>query len=57
MSYDDEIVAVFRAEVSEQFEALANPGNCAIVTIGPRGAIADSTHESGRWAVSGLRLR
>jgi broad specificity phosphatase PhoE len=41
----------------EQFEQLANPDNGAIVTIGPRGSLADPTHESGRWATSGLRLR
>lgn len=41
----------------EQFEALANPGNCAVVTIAPRGTLANATHESGRWAASGLRLR
>jgi broad specificity phosphatase PhoE len=41
----------------EQFEALANPGNGAIVTIGPRGTVPDASHENGRWAASGLRLR
>ena len=41
----------------EQFEALANPGNAAIVTIGPRDAVVDPTYENGRWAVAGLRLR
>lgn len=41
----------------EQFEALANPDNGAIVTIGLRGTVADPSHENGRWATSGLRLR
>lgn len=41
----------------EQFETLANPGNAEIVTIGPRGSVPEATHENGRWAVAGLRLR
>jgi broad specificity phosphatase PhoE len=41
----------------EQFEQLANPGNAAIVTIGPRDEIDEPTHVSGRWATTGLRLR
>lgn len=41
----------------EQFEAIANPANCEIVTIGPRGSVAQPTHENGRWAASGLRPR
>lgn len=41
----------------EQFEDLANPGNAAIITIGPRDELDDPTHVSGRWATTGLRLR
>jgi broad specificity phosphatase PhoE len=41
----------------EQFEDLANPDNGAIVTIGPRGTVPNPTHENGRWATAGLRLR
>ena len=41
----------------EQFEDLANPGNAAVITIGPREVIADPLHVSGRWAVTGLKRR
>lgn len=41
----------------EQFDALANPPNCAIVTIGARGTIEAPNFESGSWAVTGLSLR
>ena len=41
----------------EEFEALANPGNAAIVTLGMRDEIEDPLHVSGRWAVTGLRHR
>lgn len=41
----------------EQFDALANPANCAIVTIGPRALIEAPNFESGSWGVTGLSLR
>lgn len=41
----------------EEFEELANPDNCDIVTIGPRDEVEDATHVGGRWATTGLRIR
>ena len=41
----------------DEFEAIDNPGNCDVVTIGPVGAIATPTHQRGRWATAGLKLR
>jgi broad specificity phosphatase PhoE len=41
----------------EQFESLANPKNCDIVTIDLRDRIGPAMFLSGRWAVTGLRLR
>jgi len=41
----------------EQFDDLANPANCAMVTVGDRATLDDSLFASGRWGVSGLRRR
>jgi broad specificity phosphatase PhoE len=41
----------------EQFETLANPGNCDIITIGPSEYIENPVFTSGRWAVEGIKLR
>jgi len=41
----------------EQFESLDNPDNCDIITIGPKEVIEDPVFVSGRWAVSGIKLR
>jgi broad specificity phosphatase PhoE len=41
----------------EQFDAMAGPENCEIVTLAPREKIEESVFTSGRWGVSGLRLR
>jgi broad specificity phosphatase PhoE len=41
----------------EQFDLMANPGNCEIVTLGPKGEIEEPLFTSGRWAVGGLRRR
>ena len=41
----------------EQFDTIANPGNAEIVMIGPKEDIPEPLFTSGRWAVSGLRLR
>jgi broad specificity phosphatase PhoE len=41
----------------EEFDVLANPPNCAIITIGPREEIAECQFTSGSWGVSGLSLR
>ncbi len=41
----------------EQFNAIDNPANCDIVTLGPKGEIEQPLLTSGRWAVSGLRPR
>ena len=40
----------------EQFESMKNPDNCDVITIAPRGQIADPQFVSRRWAVSGLQL-
>jgi len=41
----------------EQFETLANPKNCDIITIGHKEHIEDPQFTSGQWAISGLRFR
>lgn len=41
----------------EEFEALASPDNCDVVTLGPPDEIENPTHRRGRWAVSGIGLR
>lgn len=41
----------------EQFESLANPGNCDVVTLGPRAGLDDPQFTSGDWGVEGLRFR
>jgi broad specificity phosphatase PhoE len=41
----------------EQFDELANPANCAIITIGARATIGDVQFASGAWGVAGIELR
>lgn len=41
----------------DQFETLANPKNCDIVTIGHKELIDDPQFVCGKWAVTGLRFR
>ncbi len=41
----------------EQFDTMANPANCDVVTLGPTDAVEQPLFSSGRWGVSGLRLR
>ena len=41
----------------EDFDRLANPRNCDIVTIADKTTIADPVFVSGRWGVDGLALR
>jgi broad specificity phosphatase PhoE len=41
----------------EQFESMANPGNCDIIRIDNRESITDPVFTSGRWAVEGIKLR
>lgn len=41
----------------EQFDALANPDNCAIVTVAERTKLAACQFGSGSWGVEGLAMR
>jgi broad specificity phosphatase PhoE len=41
----------------EDFDELANPPNCAVITIAERGTLDDCLFTSGRWGVSGLARR
>lgn len=41
----------------EQFDQLANPNNCDVVTLAERHALKEPLFTSGRWGVDGLRLR
>lgn len=41
----------------EDFDELANPDNCSVVTIGDRDLLGDCVFTSGRWGVSGLFTR
>jgi broad specificity phosphatase PhoE len=41
----------------KQYESLANPLNCDVVTIAELAQIAEPQFKNGRWGVTGLRLR
>lgn len=41
----------------EQFDELANPENCAIVTLADRSTLDAPRFTSGKWGASGLALR
>jgi broad specificity phosphatase PhoE len=41
----------------EQFDSLANPINCAIVTLADRSTLARSDFSSGTWGCEGVTLR
>jgi broad specificity phosphatase PhoE len=41
----------------DQFETLANPKNCDIVTIGHYERLTDLQFRNGKWGVEGLRFR
>src|SRR5688572_18761579 len=41
----------------EEFDMMANPANCDVITLGPREAVETPMFVSGRWGVSGLRAR
>jgi broad specificity phosphatase PhoE len=41
----------------EQFDDLANPDNCDIITIAQKASLKDPGWTSGRWGVTGLRRR
>jgi len=41
----------------EEFDSLANPANCDIVTLADKNTLPESQFSSERWAVTGLRLR
>lgn len=43
----------------DQFDSMANPGNCDIITIGSAESLADRDvlFSNGRWSVAGLRGR
>ena len=41
----------------EDFDQLANPKNCDVITIGDKNQLDACVFTSGRWGVSGLTLR
>ena len=41
----------------EQFDELANPDNCDIVTVADRSTLKDPLFTTGRWGVTGLSRR
>jgi broad specificity phosphatase PhoE len=41
----------------EQFDTMANPDNCDIITLGPKEELESPLFSSGRWGVIGLRTR
>jgi hypothetical protein len=41
----------------EQIELMASPANADIITLAPKDEIESPVFTSGRWGVSGLRLR
>jgi broad specificity phosphatase PhoE len=40
-----------------EFDTMANPANCDIITLGPRDAIEQPLFTSQNWGVGGLRVR
>jgi len=41
----------------DEFDTLANPSNCAVVTLAERDRLGDCQFVSGRWGVTGLALQ
>lgn len=41
----------------EQFESMANPNNCDVVTIAPIAHVQSPVFDNARWGVDGLRFR
>ena len=41
----------------EEFDVLANPHNCDVITIADASTMVDPQFTSGRWGVTGLRMR
>lgn len=41
----------------DEFDSLANPANCDVVTLGDKSELPLSQFASGRWGVTGLKLR
>lgn len=41
----------------EQFDEIANPNNCDIVTVGEKSMLKDPLFSTGRWGVTGLARR
>jgi broad specificity phosphatase PhoE len=41
----------------EEFDVLANPANCDVITLTDKSDLPDCQFDSGRWGVSGLRIR
>jgi broad specificity phosphatase PhoE len=40
-----------------EFDMLANPSNCDVVTLADKDTLANCQFDSGRWGVTGLRIR
>ena len=41
----------------EEFDELANPDNCAIITLGEHAHLPDAAWKTGKWGVTGLHPR
>lgn len=41
----------------EEFDTLANPDNCAIVTLADRTRFGECDFVSGAWGVTGMKMR
>ncbi len=41
----------------EQFESIANPTNCAVITLAPKETIANPLFSTSQWSLEGLKLR
>jgi broad specificity phosphatase PhoE len=41
----------------EEFDGLANPANCAVITLADKNELEDCQFTSGYWGVSGLTFR
>jgi broad specificity phosphatase PhoE len=41
----------------EQFDEMANPDNCEVITIGERSSLVNPDWVCGKWGATGLRRR
>ena len=50
-------VARFLHLTLDQFDAMHNPGNCDIITVGDKNQMEEPVYTRGKWGMTGIRLR